>query len=719
MFPLLLILCLTPVRQSPSNQETAGVEAAMEFLAGYVQECPAPTSLSSVAGNDAGKLVVALSVAGILLETYPERDDWQAAREAVRSKLGSFLAAKGALTGEAFGGWIYPFLSFYVLEQSLQTEERANSLPWLIEQIEDNQNREGGWGHSGSAPLQFYPSTLIATTNLALFALGLADHSGYEVDQETVADGLALMKKVQGKGGAMPYGGPFYQKGHEAGRTSATLLAWASQGLHQTSAFRKAADYCWRNARFIPKGHASPALHVLLGSWSFHHLGPNAAQRYRQQVLDRVLAAQNPDGSFEDMESSPDSFLAIGPQSAAINRAYITAMYTGSLLAPRVKILQSLPQFEPWQAPEETEGLPFAAEEVLWEVPALGKISQLLICEGDLVELNRQGGLRFRNPDSGEILASLEGEPAPDGLEIQCRAWTFQDRLFVFQSHHLPETKALPFHNKKSADEKQYAAKHWIRTYRQRALNWSLPLSARIIALDFGEGKLELWLGNGSLLTVDSEQGEILNRRQAPTSFVNSALVATGISESILVREADLLQLDSGGFTVWKMRTVGGRGLTPPAWTKIQKYPNGLLAGTSHGQLQMRDFSHGGLLWQRSLGGSITTILKHGEAAPDSDSLAFATTSDGRLLGVERTSGELRWTQFFSQGNECNLPTGARFNRNEIWLHHQEQDSLWVYRATDGKPQARYRLPAGGLWCLDQNRVFQRSSQGLLALRRP
>lgn len=125
----------------------------------------------------------------------------------------------------------------------MRGEPQTERFAALAARVAANQNAEGGWEHGGGGTLaRFYPTGLVAATNLAPFALGCARRAGAEVEEAVVECGVARLGRVQGRDGAFPYGGPGYRKGYESRRTASATLALSALGLAEGERFARADE---------------------------------------------------------------------------------------------------------------------------------------------------------------------------------------------------------------------------------------------------------------------------------------------------------------------------------------------------------------------------------------------------------------------------------------------------------------------------------------------
>jgi hypothetical protein len=319
----------------------------------------------------------------------------------------------------AFANWTDGIAALYCAERELRKRGGRDALEQIARGFEARQNSEGGWDHGATFGLSFYPSTLVATTNLSLIALGFAQRFGVTHDSDAIASGLALLGDVQGEGGGMPYGGRPYMKGVEAARTCGTVLALSSLGLGTDPRCTRAAGYVLRNIDAIPEGHASTAFHVFMGALACSALGPAASESFDERILARVRAAQREDGSFDSIvPGSPDDMAFMA--DADTNRAYITAFHAAALLARSSKIAAAL-QLSPPAVADQDKPASRPMLLPIWSIP-MPRAGLVAFVGERVLALDDAGHGRWLSAIDGEATGTLGLALGTQPGELQCAA---------------------------------------------------------------------------------------------------------------------------------------------------------------------------------------------------------------------------------------------------------------------------------------------------------
>src|SRR5262249_24591137 len=118
-----------------------------------------------------GKAAVILT--SWLLDLYPEFIEFKPElRRRLRDRADYMLVD---LKSKFYVNWHQGFAGLYAYERSLRDGKTHPSLDRIARGFIARQDSEGGWFHGiGEPPAEFYSSTLAATCNLALIALGAA-----------------------------------------------------------------------------------------------------------------------------------------------------------------------------------------------------------------------------------------------------------------------------------------------------------------------------------------------------------------------------------------------------------------------------------------------------------------------------------------------------------------------------------------------------------------
>jgi hypothetical protein len=281
-----------------------------------------------------------------LLEANPDFSEFdQAVRSRFRGRADRFCK----IDTPTSCNWLQGFAALYAYERSLRDGKPHPALDSIARGFIDRQNKNGGWCHSIGIPAPYYATTMVVTTNLALFALGAAKREGMAVCKEesyknAVSKTLKLLNKLQAPDGAMPYGhgGGTLDFGngnvarvalaYHPARTAAMLAALAVVDQTDGELFRRAGLYVGRNFEAIPKAAESVALNLALGGLGCYILSDDVWKLYESKLLDRLQKEQCQDGSFKPTVLG-------GP---AYDTAYTTALCAVALNVDRTEVARHL-----------------------------------------------------------------------------------------------------------------------------------------------------------------------------------------------------------------------------------------------------------------------------------------------------------------------------------------------------------------------------------------
>lgn len=263
--------CLVCAQIPKEAQRKEAAEKALRNLAGRLNE----GGLHHASGYDGS--VVVYSTAGL-----------------------AFLASGSTLTTGPYKNELSACAKF-VMEKTGTKEKLLGDLKIPGRSKFNMDQRVWGYAHSiiFLANLLGY-TDFVATTNLALLALGLAKAEGVKVPKETLTKGIQyLVNSSDGKGhiGYSPRNG---QRGNpEAGRTAGAILAFRAVG--QT----KHPEYPWmlrhlggHLGRDLNRGHGSAQLGLMQAAWACQELGKKAWSVFWAQQGAAILSRQQADGSI-------------------------------------------------------------------------------------------------------------------------------------------------------------------------------------------------------------------------------------------------------------------------------------------------------------------------------------------------------------------------------------------------------------------------------------
>jgi hypothetical protein len=235
--------------------------------------------------------------------------------------------------------WTLGFAGLAFGEAYLNGKKDEEAMRYIVKAIEDAVTEDGGWGHCKDnigvdKYHKNYPKTLFFTTGLCAAAIGLCNRLGVRV-KKTILDGALKLLETGCRGGGYPYS-PKHSDTRVIGRTSICLLALHMLEATDKSVYKAAAGSIEHNMQLIPEGHASSALHQCAAGMACYLLGRSVWLKYNKEFRDRIIATQQPDGSFKCICKGN-----VDPTSCSKKHgsAFITAMYCVALQAHKLKIL--------------------------------------------------------------------------------------------------------------------------------------------------------------------------------------------------------------------------------------------------------------------------------------------------------------------------------------------------------------------------------------------
>jgi len=705
-----LLLSSGPVRPGGDDEALArGLGWLQKHMQGKAWLKPA-----GAMGNTAGKRHAATAIAGwVALSDEQGLVDPQVAK-AWQARLARAAGGSGFNTA-AFANWLDGMAGLYFVELALRETKSRRALRRIVAGFESRQNREGAWGH-GMRGGGFYPSTLVAASNWALLTLGLAARQGCEVEPEVIDEALALYAKVQARNGSFPYGGLPYRKGYEAGRTSGSVVALLAVEKDQSPLFRRAAQYVRRNLVAVPNGHASPAMHVFMGALAAYALGEDDWKRYRSTVLVRVLACQQPDGSFDDIQGqSPDSFKLMGDDLT--NRAYITALYTAALAVPYSRVARELKLDTPLPDPQPSPALT-AATDPLWQVAPTEGETRGLVHAGDRVLLLKQDG-------QVHCFEAVSGKACPKesfrlggGAKIaSTKFFCHGDDVFMCVA---PEVKMqMPGSMKemfeasrkrrKNPGPRQQLARYSVAEHR---LCWTKDLPAPLMRCAISSAGLHLLLFGGKVWSIDRDGNDLHEPFSGPALKANGAIARFENGQTVVAGESRLALFDSEGNQAWTCKMRSPRGVTPPAIGALVASGERVYAGLTSGEALCLSAQDGKKLWRVQTGAAIQRLQMVGTGARET---LLALTYDGSLHGIR--DGKLLWTADLTEGAEAPHGPTLAVGEASIWAGSSEASRLVEVDTASGQLSRRLVLAEGKHWSVGGGRLYMVSKQGLCCYR--
>jgi outer membrane protein assembly factor BamB len=593
----------------------------------------------------------------------------------VRARLGRRGSALGA-----FANWTDGFAALYFHERELAGKGGRDALERIVEGFEKRQNDEGGWDHGAQLGVSFYPSTLIATTNLALVALGLAQRAGVAVDAEVRDAGLKLLTDVQTESGGLPYGGRPYMKGVEAGRTCGSVLAFSALGLSDDERFTRAARYVERNLESIPEGHASTAFHVLVGALAFSALGEKSAARYDEVILARVRAAQREDGSFGSIvDGNPDELAIMADETT--NRAYVTALSTAALLARHSKIAAALRPARAISAPPPVEPN-VASVAPAWTLES-GDVAGGAFAGDHIVLVRRDGRLTLHDLAGG----AQTGKEATLGSPLRAEIGTLvvdRDLLVWDQEHDDSPALVIGGELRDASPRPAVTSRVALVECRAGGRTWEREIDGRVTGGWISGDDVVVRTLRGAIHVLRRSDGVARTRIEAGGMLPNVAIAVHPDGDVLAAAEAELTCYDARTSRAdererWKRR-IRLRGLTPPSWTALAFTGREYFAGRTDGALHALDAGTGETKWEVKLRSSVRRLACEGARA-------FALGWDGKVSAVE--SAKLVWTADVDRGFETHAEPVLRATGGIVWAVSPATRAVVALDARDGRELAR------------------------------
>lgn len=657
--------------QQARELEAAGMRAC-QWLDATVAP---PTWLRGTSGNARCKRLVAESLAAWTLLVRTPADAAPPARFAdLERALAATVAGQG-IEDAAFACWLLGGAAFPLAEATLRDGAAHELLPPLVARLGALRNSERVWAHgSMEGTVPGYPSTVVAATNWVVTALAFAAAHGVEVPPPWLDAGADLLAAVQAPNGGIPYGGRPYRIGIEAGRTAGTVVALAAAGRGATPSFTRAANYLWRNARLVPSGHASPAMHVWNGALAAFALGDVAWQRYASEVLARVVAAQRDDGSFDDLAGphSPDTMLLMGDELSG--RAYVTALYGAALLVPQSRLgawLRGRVSFVPPAAADAGSAVPVPVwRAVVGETRAIASSGEqvfVLRTDRELAAYHLADGRElWRTPVPIDLAA-------PAALTVRGTwlvGWSREGGPIV------------------------------VFDLAARRLVWHGHVAlAPFASVRFVDARFCAVTPNGTLVVRRLDDGGCALATTLPTGLKRS-VVPLANGTFLAAADARLVCLDRDGEVVWRGRNRSDTAQVAATWSQLVATGEVFWGGSTDGALVCRRVDSGDLVWSRQLDGGVVQLAR------DDANGGLAALTAGGVLSVFDARGALRWSADVSDGRQD--PEGAPSRlvamANGPWVHATGREVLCRF-SWDGSPRLELPVDAVAPWVVADERL--------------
>ncbi len=637
-------------------------------------------------GFAAGKALCAVAMTGFLLEQFPELDGFDRHRARIHKQLAGRIRTGAATQGT----WSDGLFGLYLAERHQRGKKDTALFATLVRRIEDGQNADGGWGHGGFS-ISFYPSTLIAATNLSVLSLGLGQRLKQQTDGDVFKKARRLYRDVQSAAGAWPYGGRPYRKGFEAGRTAGAVAALrALDNPNDAGLIARARRYLLANADRVPHGHASPALHVFSGALAFAALG--RSPRF-YATLNDVCEHQRDDGTFRDIiANSPDSLAILGRTKQ--DRAYLSALYAAALVVHDSQVAKLLRKGGAATDPIPDAGSTAAVRPV-WTLAQHGVVG-LVPRKNELLIATRDGTLRRMAAETGTPVGKdvqIELAPGHAGRA----AWMAGDHLLFVASKTRAQQRPVRIVN---------------------GVPSAPPPSLVLVAVDPVTGRTA-WtarvrsLANGATQAGDEliltsrvqpprrlrlKDGTDLGPLPAPNGIVNRDLAIASDGRIAVTGESELWMLSPTREMLWRKKTRARRRLLAPAKGALAWLGKRLLEGTTSGQVRCRDSATGRSIWKYQHRAAIDRIATTAKRI-------LVLGADGTLLCLD-AAGALVWQQDAPLGREIGLPRGAL----ELSASHAAvvgpHGGLRVYNLKTGRLRARLAFHPDDGFALAGRRLY-------------
>jgi len=189
----------------------------------------------------------------------------------------------------------------------------------------------GGWQHGsgGANPLGY--THLVAATVTALNGLEMAVQAGVKVDKGVIERGLGYLRAAT-SGGEVGYAlgnrGSF-----SAGRNAAALQCLCRAGLAKDPLVAPVLSALGKNLEKAERGHGSPTWHMFYIALALARLDPKRYDRFYALYGKRLLANQQPDGSFAAIGRAGGK-PGQGEENRVWGPLYTTPLIALALLAP-------------------------------------------------------------------------------------------------------------------------------------------------------------------------------------------------------------------------------------------------------------------------------------------------------------------------------------------------------------------------------------------------
>lgn len=227
--------------------------------------------------------------------------------------------------------WGLSFGGVFLCEYLSQHNERAirRGLQRIVEALEENQERSGGYGHGPGGPNALGYVELEVISNFAMATLGMAKDLRIDVDQDKLESGLRYIIDCQNpRTGSVGYSTRAGQQGMDgAGRTAGALWAFRKCGQTRLEAYTKMVEYFNGRMDDVAEGHASVYTHYLSAGLAARDLGRSAWGEFYERFEAELVMHAKSDGSFAPRPSA-ESHQMNSNSDATHGEAWCTAVNT-------------------------------------------------------------------------------------------------------------------------------------------------------------------------------------------------------------------------------------------------------------------------------------------------------------------------------------------------------------------------------------------------------
>ena len=636
------------------------------------------------------RVTEALVAAAIL--AHPEQQRWQKQLKTLKRSVVRYVRH-----GEdAQQTWPLCAAGCFLAMCDLRSPAERRTAEDLVYRIESAQNVEGGWGHDANnvgLDKTSYPSTLMAATVQSLAVLGLMRRKGVDVDEEVIADGVALVEELQAPTGALPYGGRSYLKGYEAGRTSAGVLALAACSRQEKPAFARAVAFSRKHVDRIPKGHASSSMHVMWGALAMRAAGNKMWRLYQDRILSRVLSSQQEDGSFAPLErGTSDDIPLIGSDDA--RRAYVAACLSVALLAPRMTGITDLAVVSIDNASTPKPGAKAKAGVAAWTRPELK--STAACARGE-------NGVYIATAEP-LILHTLD---AATGRALQ-EPWTIPDQpkeIFVERMQTLSDGAILLL-TAEVLDERVVARTTSLGGGRFQQIlgpkidyrlvcvdvsdprvRWTYALQFRPHALAEAAQVLHVMLPTGTYMAMNVRSGVPTQRQELSGLSTNGGLAGLPNGDALAATDLFLYSIGTKGTRTTLRHSKPRKRLAPSAFSAVRVVDKAAISTSTSGVVtafKLPGFDHA---WQQSTGTAT-------EAIALTPNRVFLFGYDDGLRCLDLDTGAKLWKKQVPRMRAGHFPASLQTAGAHVLVASNRSDRALVSRASDGKtvltiPRAR------------------------------